>query len=195
MSAKRNRIMQPLLYLTVLLVIVMVIGFFAYFTNGFSEDYKGFYITVNGERVLSAKGGLCLEAGTPVEVEVKYALASVGDKKTGYSVRIVPNAKYDFDFTLDGEAMSFGSIEDFTTAFVITKEESSFRIETKGSLQKTLEALFPGKTVEFDAFGLEEKDMFTMEITSYNEKDTVLVHFRVLRGDLEVTVDPGVIVF
>ncbi|MCQ2386544.1 MAG: hypothetical protein MJ078_07745, partial [Clostridia bacterium] len=185
-----------ILYVAILLIIAFVIGFFAFFTNGFSEDYKSFYVIVDNERILSSKSGLTFEKGTPVEVQVRYALAEIGDKKSGYSIEIVPNEQYDFDFTVDGEVMSFGSIRDFKNGFTVTEQENSFTIAPKGSLQDILEALYPGKTIEYSASSLESgKDMFTLIVTSYNGKDDVLIHFRVLRYAMEIVFDPEVIEF
>ncbi|MCQ2399901.1 MAG: hypothetical protein MJ072_05295, partial [Clostridia bacterium] len=151
----------------------------------------------NNERILSYKSGYYLEKGDPpMEVEVKYALASVGDKKSGYSVSILPNADYEFDFTVDGDVMSFCAEDDYSAGFDIVKSENSFTIATKGSLMTILQTLYPDKEIEFDYDSLDKTvDMFTMVITSYNGKDSVDIGFRVLRMPIEIYIDPEEIEF
>ena len=48
----KSKIGQVVSYIAILLVIVAVIGVFAYFTNGFTTDFKTFYVSVNGKDVM-----------------------------------------------------------------------------------------------------------------------------------------------
>ncbi len=197
MNAKKSIAFQGFFYVIILLIIALVIGFFAFFTNGFTEDYKSFYVVINGERILSYKDGYYLEkTSPPLEVEVKYALASVGDKKSGYSVSVLPNADYEFDFTVDGDTMSFCAEDDYSAGFNIVKSENSFTISPKGSLLTILQTLYPDKEIEFDYDSLDKTaNMFTLVITSYNGKDSVDIGFRVLRMPIEIYIDPEEIIF
>ena len=47
----KSKIGQVVSYIAILLVIVAVIGVFAYFTNGFTSDFKTFYVSVNGKDI------------------------------------------------------------------------------------------------------------------------------------------------
>ena len=42
-------------YVLIVLLLVGGVGFVAYFTNGFTDGFKSFYVSVNGENVLDAK--------------------------------------------------------------------------------------------------------------------------------------------
>ncbi len=195
-AKKNNKALQIILYVAILLIIALIIGFFAFFTNGFTEDYKSFYTVIDGESVLSSKSGIYLEKGAPMEVQVRYALASVGDKKSGYSVRIEPKQGYSFDFTVDGEPMSFTSEDDYSAGFDIVKADNSFTIEPKGNLKQILEAMYPGKTVAYDLKDLPESgDIFNLVVTSYSGKDDVNIGFWVLRAPIEIHLEPEEIVF
>ena len=43
-----KQVVQIVTYIAIVLVVVMLVGFLAYFTNGFTGDFKSFYLVVNG---------------------------------------------------------------------------------------------------------------------------------------------------
>ena len=47
------------------LVVVLVIGAVAFFTNGFTSDFSTFYVEMDGETVMEQKGGFSNLAGSP----------------------------------------------------------------------------------------------------------------------------------
>lgn len=105
----KSKIGQVVSYIAILLVIVAVIGVFAYFTNGFTSDFKTFYVSVNGKDVMTSQNGYVVTPSEPLKVDVKYTFAFNKNETKGYSVKIVPNkTDEDFDFSVDGETHFFG---------------------------------------------------------------------------------------
>ena len=92
-------------YILLVLAFVAVCGVVAYFTGGFTSDFKTFYVCVDGKNVLSTADGYELTTETPLTVDVKYTFGAFNKENTGYSVKVVPNKidGKDFDFTVDGE--------------------------------------------------------------------------------------------
>lgn len=101
-----NKIGKVISYIVIVLVLVAVCGLLAYFTNGFTSDFKTFYVECAGEQVLSTSEGFEMAKDEPMTVDVKYTFGAVNKEISGYSVKVVPNAIQgkDFDFTLDGDA-------------------------------------------------------------------------------------------
>lgn len=192
----KSKIGQVVSYIAILLVIVAVIGVFAYFTNGFTSDFKTFYVTVDGKDVMTSSGGYKVTTEKPLQVDVKYTFNFATDETKDYSVKIVPNKieNSDFTYTVDGESKSFQSETDLTAAFEIDKGEKSFTIKPKGkSLTEVLTAFYGTEVTDCENKGYT--DMFTIIVTSYNGEASVKLNFTVAGKVTGVSFDKEVILF
>lgn len=191
----KTKIGQVVSYIVILLVIVAVIGVFAYFTNGFTSDFKTFYVSVNGKDVMTSSGGYVITPQEPLSVDVKYTFAFNQSETKGYSVKIVPNkTDEDFDFTVDGETHYFGDEKDLSNGFIIDKQEKSFTVTPIGSTPlEILKAIYPESEVSCESKGYN--DMFTLIITSYNGEATVKLNFALERRVTGISFDKEVIQF
>lgn len=191
----KSKIGQVVSYIVILLVIVAVIGVFAYFTNGFTSDFKTFYVSVNGKDVMTTANGYVITPQEPLSVDVKYTFAFNQSETKGYSVKIVPNkTDEDFDFSVDGEPHRFGDEKDLSNGFIIDKQEKSFTVAPKsGSLQEVLQAIYPENEIVCENKGYN--DMFTLIITSYNGESSVKLNFALERRVTGITFDREVIEF
>ena len=191
----KSKIGRVFSYAVVLLVIIAVVGIFARFTNGFTSEFKTFYVSVNGKEVLSADKGYTVAPYSPLFVEVKYTFAFAETETMDYSLQIVPNkTDEDFYFSVDGETHYFGDETDLTNGFSIDKRENSFTVVPKGvTLQEVLQAAYPQNVVTCDCNGYD--DAFILVVTSYNGKSSVKIYFTLERGVSGVTLDRKEIVF
>ena len=71
----QNKTIRILTYVLIGLLVVGVIGFVAYFTNGFKSDFKTFYISVDGKDIMKSDGGYKVSKGKPLEIKVKYVFS------------------------------------------------------------------------------------------------------------------------
>ena len=191
----KSKIGQVVSYIVILLVIVAVIGVFAYFTNGFTSDFKTFYVSVNGKDVMTSSSGYVITPQEPLSVDVKYTFAFNQIETKGYSVKIVPNkTDENFDFSVDGETHYFGDEKDLSNGFIIDKQEKSFTVTPKGSTPlEILQAIYPESEVSCESKGYN--DMFTLIITSYNGEASVKLNFTVAGKVTGVSFDREVITF
>lgn len=187
-----------LAYVGIVLVAIIIVGVVARFTNGFTDDFKTFYLKVEDQEIMSGSGGYEITRAKPMQAEVKYTFSFATDENKGYNVKIVPNAadkSRDFSFTVNGESKSFQSLQDLTDGFEIEKSESTFRVTPKGeSLTGVLQAIYPG----LDTAPIEEKaynDMFALVVSSYNEKASVTIYFTLSSKVTGVRLDKEAIVF
>ncbi len=191
----KTKIGQVVSYIVILLVIVAVIGVFAYFTNGFTSDFKTFYVSVKGKDVMTSSSGYVITPQEPLLVDVKYTFAFNQSETKGYSVKIVPNkTDENFDFSVDGETHYFGDEKDLSNGFIIDKQEKSFTVTPKGSTPlEILQAIYPESEVSCESKGYN--DMFTLIITSYNGEASVKLNFALERRVTGITFDKEVIEF
>ncbi len=190
-----SKAVRIVLYVLLVLVVAAAVGLVIKFTNGFTEDFTTFYITVEETDVMSVGNDFVFQFDEPLQVDVHYLFDST-EKAKGYSVKVVPNKVdgKDIDFTVDGELYSFQAESDLTAGFEIVKSEKSFTIKPNGDFKGILEAVYPNKTIEVDASKVYD-NMFTLVVTSYNEKASVKLNFIFSEGVIEITLDKESIAF
>ena len=188
-------ISKVLAYILVLLVFIGVFGLIAKFTDGFTSDFKTFYVSVNGKDVMTSQNGYVVTPSEPLKVDVKYTFAFNKNETKGYSIKIIPNkTDEDFDFSVDGETHFFGDEKDLTNGFVIDKREQSFTVVPKGGTPlEILKAVYPENEVTCESKGYN--DMFTVIVTSYNGESSVKLNFALERRVTGITLDKEVIEF
>ena len=193
----QNKTIRILTYALLGLLVVGVIGFVAYFTNGFKSDFKTFYISVDGKDIMESDGGYKVSREKPLEIKVKYVFSVGSNQKKEYSVKVVPNTIDGKDFTFsDGkEEKSFQSVEDVTSGFDIKKNENGFTVSPKGNaLEEVLKSVYPnGKFDNVNEKGYE--NMFTLVVTSYDGKANVKLNFSLSSKVSGVTLDKEGILF
>lgn len=178
---RKSKIINFFSYIILLLAIIAVFGFVFKFTSGFKTDFTTFYVTVNGEDVMTSKGGYIIMPDTPLSVDVKYTFGFANDELKGYSVKIVPNVDTgkNFSYIVDNEKYAFYGIEDLSNGFEINQGDESFTIKPKGPTLTDFFTVIYGRYVFVDdSCGYE--DMFSLLVTSYDGEATVRLDFSFL---------------
>ena len=193
-----GRVIKTISYIVLLLAVVAVVGVFAKFTDGFTGDFKTFYVSVEGNDVLTSAGGYTVTEETPLEVSVKYVFGALSkDEPKGYTVKIAPNRtdeSKNFPFTAGGETFNYYDTSDLTSGFVIEKGETSFRVTPKGgTVTEILSAVYNQSVSDCENFGYS--DMFTVIITSYNGEASVKLHFSLAGKVTKIILDKEAIEF
>ena len=184
-------------YIAIVLAVITVIGVVAHFTNGFTSDFKTFYVTVDGKDVMTSAGGYRVTTSKPLEVDVKYTFGALNNKvDKGYSLKIIPNNIPDKDFTyiVDGEMKYFQSETDLSEGFEIDKGEKFFRIKPKGeTISEVLSAVYGKSITDCESKGYT--NMFTVIVTSYNGEASVKLDFSLAIRVAGITLDKEAILF
>ncbi len=184
-------------YIAIVLAVITVIGVVAHFTNGFTSDFKTFYVTVGGKDVMTSAGGYRVTTSKPLEVDVKYTFGALNNKvDKDYSLKIIPNniPDKDFTYTVDGERKSFQSETNLSDGFEIDKGEKSFKITPKGeTIAEVLSAVYGKSITDCESKGYT--DMFTVIVTSYNGEASVKLNFSLAIRVAGITLDREAILF
>ena len=191
---KQGALMQTVSMILVVLALIAGIGAIAYFTGGFTGEFKTFYINVGDRDILTSASGFQVSVDEPLTVNVKYTFAE--DGVNGYSVKVVPNALTgkDFDFTVDGIPYSYQAESDLTAGFEIEEHESSFVLKPKGTLNEVMAAVYPNSEIE-DLTGKGYENMFLLVVDSYNGESTVTLAFSIVEDVSGIEIKPGNIYF
>ena len=191
---KQGAIIKAISWVLIVLVLVAGVGAIAYFTGGFTGEFKTFYLNVGDRDVLTSASGFQVSVDEPLTVNVKYTFAE--DGVNGYSVKVVPNVLQgkDFDFTVDGIPYSFQAETDLTAGFEIEESDSSFTLKPKGTLNEVMAAVYPNSEIG-DLSKLGYDNMFLLVVDSYNGEATVTLAFSIIEGVSGVEINPDHIYF
>ena len=183
-------------FIFVLMIIAVPVAFIYKNTGGFENDFKTFYVSVNGESVFETAKGYSVKDNEALKVNVVYTFSKINSDKKGYSVKIVPNVsrKDNFKFTVDGEEMYFDEIYSLNNGFNIDKREDYFTVSAKGDLNAILKSVCGGNEIS-DCIDYSFDDMFALEVYSYNGKDKVVLYFSVLTNMSGIRVTPSRVEF
>ena len=178
----------------IVLCIVGIVGFVAYFTNGFTGDFKTFYVNIDGENIMGEKSNVLMNPNEPMKVDVKYALGFTSKDIKGYKVKLAPIS--DFDFMVDGEVYSFAAVEDLEKGFTIVYEDEYFTITPKGNMQDVLQAIYPEHEVVVDPKAIPAEDLFSITVYDKDETASVVLNCAInVFTVIGITLDKEEIVF
>ena len=197
-ASKIRTVATVLAYIAVALVLVAVVGLVYRFTNGFNEDFKTFYIEQDGKQILSSSSTMSFKADTTYRFDVKYTFDTEQSEPKNYSVKVMPNASRDFDFTVDGERYLYSKQGELSAAFSLNKQDTYFELVLPEdfALQYALQSCYPGKEVIVP----EEAEQgnpypYTLVVSSYNESVVYRINLSVGAEVTGVTLDPEQIIF
>lgn len=183
-----GRIAAGIILLAVLLALLGgAIWFILDRTNGGTEDFRTFAVTVDGEELKTYESKRDFSKG---EHTVSVAYLFGGDYD--YSVEILPESS--FNYKTNGAWRRWSDQTELTKAFAIKKEEKSFTFTVPENLTAVLAAIYPDADV-VPPQTLQDPYIYTLVITSYNGKNTYYINFGIYVpvGDVEVT--PGEVIF
>ena len=183
------------------LLLVGTVGLIAHFTNGFREDFKTFYVTYAGEDILSEKSKLELPSGEELRFDVTYIFEGLNEETEpkGYSVEIVSNVEKgkEFEYTVDGEKITYVDGMYLTNAFQIDKQDTYFTLTLPEdiSLEKVLESVYEKDVEVPNDVEATESYLYTLVVSSYDESVTYHIDFSFYIGVTGVTLDKSEVVF
>ncbi len=181
MEDKTKKVSKIIAYVLIVLLIVGIIGVIFAFTNGFTEDFKTFYLVYGDEQIMASESNRSFKQGESYRFDVKYTFDTEQTATKDYTVKIFANVKTPFNYSVDGKAYGFKDGTDLTAAFDLIKEPTYFtlKIDEDMSMMKVLENLYSGKTVsaEIPSSAISGYP-YALVVTSYDEKSTIKVNFR-----------------
>ena len=180
----------------VVLLIVTAVGVAAYFSNGFTSEFKTFYVECNGEKILNNKNYYEMSVNEEYRFDVKY-LFDVGNKenKLGYHVKILPHTtkETNFDFTADGKTYNYGAEGELTQAFEIEQADEYFTLKAP-TVKGILETLYPNKRIIVPELK-SKTPYFELVVSSEDYSASITIAFASVIAVTEVTLDSDHIVF
>lgn len=172
---------KAIAYIVIILLLIGSIGLIFALTNGFTEDFKTFYLECNGEEITEYESKRDFRREEVYNFNVKYILDSGKEQEKDYSVKVVTNAERGFTFKAGEENYSYESGTDITKAFEVIKDKTSFtfKIAKDTTMKTVLLSIYPDKEITLkNEPALTDLYLYSLMVTSYDEKVTYKIDFR-----------------
>ncbi len=169
--------------LLIIVLLLSIVGVVLILTNGGNEGFKTFYYDKDGKRVFSSVSTDSFELDKPETYRVHYLFDSVTEGAEKYVVKVYPNEKEDFEFTVDGEPVSWRRVGELKTdAIQIERKEMCFTITVTADMGHLLAQLYPNGKVAFPDELDDSKPYFMLYLANYNESVQYRIGFSVTCG-------------
>lgn len=166
-------------YLLLLLVVFGGIGLIAYFTNGFTSDFKTFYVVFDNFRIMNAEDKV-LPLGNKLSFEVKSLSL---DNDIEYSVKVVSkvNDETAFTYQVYYDELTYTNDLDFSSYFDVKKGDNGFSIFIPEdiNMEKVLSAYYEDEVQLNTEVNIMENSYFQIIITGKGKGNEIPISFKV----------------
>ena len=192
--------------IVVVLVLFVFLGVGVYLLITNSSKLEGgsdllsvstFYVSVNnGNKIKDHSDGFSLTFNQPLDVAVSFPFEKIDPASSGYSVKIVPSGKVNFEFLVGSSVHTLSSESDLTSAFDVDLQDDSFSVSTDKCFQEIFEDIYPGESVFVDlsTFTAPNRDMFRIVVTS-GDGSVITIDFAYAILPESISLNSEVIVF
>lgn len=190
---RNSPLVNIIIYVVIALLAVGCIGLIVVMTDGFGGKIQSFYVTIDEKNIMESDSNYLMSKGEYTDVKVNFLKDD--EENENYTIKIVPTATEgsDFDFTSGGIVYSFQQTADYTAGFTIQRNDTGFLIRPKGNLETVIEAAYGAEIENLNALSYD--NMFTMIISSADEKSNIYIQFSILEPVTDVTLDKEAIIF
>lgn len=169
-----------LIVVGVVLLLVIVVGFIARFTNNFTSGFATFYVEHNGKTITADRGGYGFDQGVEYRFNVGYSLDVFNKEKLNYNVKVAPNitSETEFVFENDDYRYKFSDKDDLTAQFKITKYDDYFTLTADKLLNEVINSAYDGNFTGIPAVD-GKLDYFKLVISSEDGSKSISITFNV----------------
>ncbi len=180
----------------VVLILALIAGvvYFVYvFTGEFSTDFKTFYVEIDKTKYV--KDTYDLTFGK-TRVDVHYTFEKVQTKKLTFTYAIEPTGS-DFNFTVDGEKVSWLNVDGLSEAFDVKKDADALTLDcTNKKVSDVLKAVYPNSDIVLpDGIDEERISRYKLTVTSEDKRISVSLTFKCSAAIENIVLDPSEITF
>lgn len=144
MRKSTNNISSVLSSLSILMLVVVVVGFLFYRTDGFTTAYKQFYLVCGDDNIVGNRDNMPIKLNEEYRFDIVNKIAGLIDDDSNYVVKIVPkiDEKTNFTFIVDNEEKTYGDIESLTKCFELRLYTNYFILKATTDLPNMLQDLY-----------------------------------------------------
>lgn len=160
----------------IILAILFGIGYFVYvFTGEFSTDFKTFYVEVDGVKYVKDGNNLSFTE-EKTRIDVHYTFEKVQSTKLSFHYEILP-AGADFNFTVDGEKVSWLNVGGLDKAFDAKSDEDGVTLNcVNKTVLDVLQAVYPDSQIDLPEID-EKQSLYKIILMSEDKRASISLSF------------------
>ena len=176
--------------IVILIVTMVLIGVFAYVTNGFADwNFGGFNASLSSEKMHVLVNGKDYDGNA---IDSAITIEVIGTSE--FSVEVIPG-KETFDFRHNGTLVKFPYIDDaFNDAFSVSIDNNTISVSGIRSIEKTLQAIYPGEEITDISSIDADATYFVVKVTG-NGGQTVEIPINGFYAWMSIELDKSEIIF
>lgn len=136
--------------LLMIMLVVIVIGFLYYRTDGLTTGIKEFYVKNGGNTFISDYSNFGVVVGREYKFDIVNTKDNLTNNETNYKLSIVPNTDIEetnFTYQVDGVNYKFHDLGSITRLFTISTNNNYFILSTDTDLAGMFQNLYWGSTI------------------------------------------------
>lgn len=165
-------------FIGALLVAALICGvvYFVYvYTGEFSTDFKTFYVEIDGTKYINDASNLTFTSKT-TRVDVHYTFEKVQSNKLLFHYELIPTGS-DFNFTVDGEKVSWLNVEGLDKAFNAKSDDDGITLDCSNkTLLDVLQFVYPNSEIQLPEVD-ELQPHYKLIVLSEDKKTSVALSF------------------
>lgn len=177
-KVSKQKILKVISYFMTFIIVIGLLGGASYFFKNMQSGYIGFTVTNNDEVYSGINEDVVFPFNTELSFVVGYEYHKFAmTKEYGYTVKVVPVADNDFNFTVGGNEFSYLDELDITSAFDLVIIDDTFNIIVPGSIIDVLAVIYGDNDIvvpELDS----DKDYYKLVITSFDGLSEISISFK-----------------
>lgn len=127
-KSTKNGFTTMLSSLVIIMLVVIVVGFIFFRTDGLTTGYKEFYVKCGNDEIMADRSNFDIVLHKEYRFDIINEKDTILNSESSYSVKVVPNisSATTFNFKVDGVEHSYGDILSLTSGFVINAYDDYF---------------------------------------------------------------------
>ncbi len=183
-------------FIGILLILALIAGivYFVYvFTGEFSTDFKTFYVEIDGKKYV--KDAYDLTFYKP-RIDVHYTFEKVQSNKLTFTYLIEP-AGNDFNFTVDGEKVSWLNVDGLAEAFNIKSDADGITLNCANKkVLDVLQSVYPNSNIVLpEDIDTENISRYKLTVTAEDKRTSIILTFKCAPAIENIILNPSEIIF
>lgn len=177
-KVSKQKILKVISYFMTFIIVVGLLGGASYFVKNMQSSYSSFTVANNEEVYSGINEDIVFAFNTELSFVVDYEYHKLAmTKEYGYTVKVVPVAENDFNFTVGGNEFSYLDEIDITSAFNLVIVDDTFSIIVPGSIVDVLAVIYGDNDIVVPTLDAD-KDYYKLVITSFDGLSEISISFK-----------------
>lgn len=174
-----NNIATMLSSLVMIMLVVMVVGFFVFRTDGLTTGMKKFYVKYGSDNIMADKDNFTIVIGKEYKFDIINESDTFTNSESNYFVKIVTNDVKETKFSclVNDTETKFTDITSLTNEFVINSYKSYFTLTANYDLTEMLQDIYKTENVVNCPTTIDSDLAYYKLVITSSDNETININF------------------